>query len=186
MRQGVLGIVIFFAMGWLGSLPAAAHVVEGDGSIQAMLQVAPRAAAGEPSVLRFQFFDAAGGFTGEECECVVSIQRGRREIHSQLLFLDDEQADPTAFEFSFVFPEPDVYEIYIQGKPRGTGMFSPFTYHEVVVVGRTPSPGWVRYVEDHLWHEGKPAAHAIHIAGAGLVVAVFGGMVLQERVKKYL
>lgn len=178
-------LAIFLAAGLVWVSAAKAHFIKGDGSVSVLLHVAPddNPVVGQPSTLYLRFSDAERTFSGEQCDCTVLILKGGQKIFWQKLFLDDTKGS-TATTFSFIFPEQDIYEIQIEGKPETEGIFPPFTSTYTLDVGRPSLPAFAGFVSRHLWHEGKFPPHALHVVGAGIAVVALSIMILRERLQQ--
>jgi hypothetical protein len=105
------------------------HILETNGSIGAVIHIAPEddPVAGELSSFFFEFKDKEGKFKPENCDCTVSITQAGREIYSQPLFKNSTNPSLDNVSLTYTFPQKDVYEIKIIGKPISSDSFKPFT-----------------------------------------------------------
>ena len=174
------GLFLFFA---LGTASAEAHVIEGDGPVSTLLHVAPNdtPVPGEPSFLHFQFSDPQGEFTGGQCDCVVIIRQGE-DLVSYTLFENETRAHVRTASFPFTFPSEGIYEIHVDGAPRGGATFEPFSFTYEVKVSQMPLLLWSGFSR-HVWHEGRLSPHVIHLLGAGVVALAFGVLVVKDRLR---
>lgn len=134
---------------------AAAHVLEANGSVGAVLHIDPEddPIAKQQSTFFFAFKDKEGKFTSSNCDCRVSISQQGKEIFSQSLFQNSTDPSLTNASFSFIFPQKDVYTITVVGKPYDTTAFTPFTLSYPIRVAREESPASSpTWITTHLLH----------------------------------
>lgn len=117
------------ALGLLPTAPASSHTLERNDSIGAVLHINPDddPVAGENTSIFFDVKDQSGKFAASKCVCSFSVNENGRQI-------EDKQINGTTAEYSF--PRRAVYIISINGQPRQTGDFQPFTLSYTVRVDK--------------------------------------------------
>ena len=112
----VLLLFIFLPTGQ----PAQAHFLKTDGSIGAVLHIEPDDSpiAGKDTPFYIDILDRSGKFQFSHCVCTVLVKEGGREIISQPLLSSSGVLN---------FPQQDVYQVSIVGRPEQPGLFQPFT-----------------------------------------------------------
>lgn len=109
---------------------AAAHVLEKDGTIGAVLHINPGddPVAGEQSSFYFDFEDTSGRFSTENCSCHLVIEQDNTAIYDELF---SQSSGGT-----YTFPARGLYSVKAVGKPLAGDSFQPFTLSYDVRVER--------------------------------------------------
>lgn len=108
--------------------PAYAHVLKTDGSIGAVLHVDPEdnPIAKQPSNFYFAIKDTTGKFDPANCICSVTITANDKQILLADLGTTQKSGDSYSSFLTFTFPEKDVYEVKVSGRPTDNS-FLPFS-----------------------------------------------------------
>ncbi len=118
-----------------------AHVLKSDGSIGAVLHVSPEddPIARQLTSFFFELKDKNGQFQPGNCDCKGDILQNGKIIYSAPLFQNNSSPSLDNASFSFTFPEKDIYQVQVSGKPTTTGTFQPFNLVWDVRVARESS-----------------------------------------------
>jgi len=171
-----------------------AHVLKTDGSIGAVLHIDPEddPVANKPAGFFFEFKDIKNKFDPASCECNFSIIQAGKQIYSQPLF---PGTDKQSFSMSkpsldnasvfYTFPERDIYQIIVDGKPKKAGAFANFKLVYDVRVARgenaiaqantpvpVPKPNWLSVNSIYL------------MAGIVILIALPGFFIFQKMKKQ--
>lgn len=171
----LLGLLFFLA-----PQTVLAHVLKSDGSVGAVVHISPDddPVAGEQSSFYFEFKDKEGKFDPQKCFCSVSILQSDKEIFTQSLFTDNNDPSLKNASFSFTFPERNIYQIKISGKPQN-GEFSPFELRYDIRVEKTANSSKNPDKQDNwFW------AHAVHLAGGFLLGGFLVFALIAQKRKK--
>ncbi len=116
---------------------AFAHILATDGSVGAVLHIDPEddPYVGQSATFFFEFKEKQGNFSLDNCDCKVSILEAGREIYSGVL-LPSSTDSKSSLSFSFTFPQKDVYQVKVIGKPVGGATFGAFSLNYDVRVSR--------------------------------------------------
>lgn len=119
-----------------------AHVLKTDGDIGAILHIDPDddPIAGSLSTFFFEFKDRTDKFKPQDCDCNISIFEGGKDIYSQPLFQNNPSPSLDNASFSYTFPEKNVYQVTIYGKPKTPNEFQTFYLNYDIRVARTATP----------------------------------------------
>ena len=160
--------------------PVDAHVLQTDHSIGAVLHISPDddPKAGDQSGFFFEFKDKENKFKPEKCTCTFTILSKGKEIYSQPLFQDNSDPNLINASLFYTFPNPDIYQIRVAGKPNSPGAFNEFTLNYDIRVesasskstANTNSPNWF-------------AQHLPHIFGVGVGIIVLGSVIIKQKKK---
>lgn len=114
-----------FACNIVASAKVSAHVLKTDGSIGVVLHIDPNDAPKStiPANIVLAFNDANGKLSPAECDCSLTISEAGRVVAQQQLSLSSGLVSSTAY----TFPEPNVYTLQVNGVPKQSGAFQPFT-----------------------------------------------------------
>ena len=125
-------ILVTFLLVGVMTVPASAHVLKTDGEIAAILHINPNDAptSGSPSSLIFFVSDTTSRFTLSNCICRATIQENGRTIST----INLTALFPGLSQNNYVFPNPDVYTVQLNGDPKISGDFQPFTLTYIVRV----------------------------------------------------
>ena len=117
-------LVLFFV-----ATPVEAHFLASDRNIGAVLHVDPndQPIAGSQTSFFFEFKDKQNKFKAENCDCTFAIDENGKNIYSQPLFQDNTSPNVTSASMFYTFPQRDVYQVTIVGKPLTANAFQPFT-----------------------------------------------------------
>jgi hypothetical protein len=135
----LLLLTIFF------SHPVEAHFLIVDHTIGAILHIDPNdePVAGEQASFFFEFKDKQNKFRPQNCDCTFSISENGKEIFSQPLFQNNQNPSLSNASIFYTFPQRDVYEIKVVGKPFIPQAFQSFTLTytiRVETIARTTTP----------------------------------------------
>lgn len=136
---------------------AEAHFLAVDGSIGVTLHIDPNDApiAGQASAFYLDIADLAGRFALDQCDCRVTVFEGGRQLFSQTVGgRSSSQAD-----FTFTFPQPDVYRVELKGMPDSAGRFQKFNI------------GWDIRVDQSIASATKGSGEAGQIIGGSMFAA---------------
>lgn len=112
------------------SVPVYAHFPKTDGDMTVTLHVDPNddPIPGKSANLYFLFDEGGRSFGVSDCSCTVSIyEQGKRISKKALVVNDDKPPSIWGLRLPYVFPQSDVYQIVLTGKPRTVESFQPFT-----------------------------------------------------------
>lgn len=144
MSKKILALFLCFFSLLFCVTKVSAHVLKIDGNIGATLHIDPDddPIAGEQSGFFFEFKDKQNAFTPVGCDCTFSISESGKEIYSQPLFQNNSQPSLDNASVFFTFPQRDVYQVKVTGKPLVQNAFQPFvlTYDVRVAREATPTP----------------------------------------------
>lgn len=117
---------------------ANAHVLKTSGSVGAVVHVTPEddPIAGEATDFYFDFKDTQGRFKAENCDCTVTILKAGQEAYSAPLFQNNSDPSLTNVSFSYTFPEKNIYQVKISGKPLTSDVFQEFNLEYDIRVAR--------------------------------------------------
>ena len=143
---------------------AYAHFLATSGDIGAVLHMDPNddPIANQPTAFYVEVKQRANQFDPQNCSCTVTLSKGGETVLSQ----------PFSANFSFVFPERNVYHLAVMGKPLTGTPYAPFTLQWDVRVDRsnTDSPMQHQQPAWFVW----TLTHGLHllpiIAAGGYVV----------------
>ncbi len=150
-----------------------AHILKTDGAIGAVLHIDPEddPIAGSQSGFFFEFKDKEGKFEAKNCDCTFSIIEDSKQIFSQPLFETNPNPSLTSASVFYTFPERNVYQAKVVGKPQTPGAFQPFTLVYDVRVARVAENSGQGGVILPAWF----TTHWPHfiLAGIGIVFVIF-------------
>ncbi len=173
-------LTLFVLYSLLYPLPVLAHDLKTDGSIGAVLHLDPEdePIAKQPSNFFFEFKDTKNSFKLEKCDCEVFIFESGRQLYAQPLTPISKDS-PDSSTFSFAFPEKDVYQVKVFGKPNVYQEFPNFTLtYDVRVDREKPNSGQNQVVSTN-WF----SIHAIHLIGGGIVLTFLILALFKQRFK---
>ncbi len=168
----MLSLIFIHKSLFLNPSPVFAHVLQTDGNIGAVLHIEPDddPIVGQPAQLLFDMRDKTGRFQGQSCDCEVVITEAGKQIYSQTLYAQTPNPALNNPVLTFTFPQKDVYQIQVVGKPTKNHVFQPFTLSYSIRVDREVG----KFVQ--LNNYGATAAsqdwfptHWIHLIGVGMV-----------------
>ena len=138
MKKSLITLFITINFLLLPISTAFAHVLQTDGSIGAVLHIDPEddPIVGQTAGFFFEFKDKQNKFKPENCDCTFSIIEANKEIYSQPLFQNNTDPSLGSASLFFIFPQKDVYQIKVMGKPLSTQAFQPFTLKYAIRVAR--------------------------------------------------
>ncbi len=127
-------IFLFFIF----AFPVQAHVLKTDNSVGAVIHIDPEddPIAGEVSNIYFEFKDKNGDFKASECDCQFIVKKEGQEIFRTALFGAGDEPNLTSSAVSYTFPDKNIYQIEVSGKPTTGELFSPFTLRYDIRVER--------------------------------------------------
>lgn len=119
MQKFLFFLVSLLTLHFILLTSVSAHILQTDGSIGAIMHVNPDddPIAGAPSTFFWEFKDTTNQFKIENCDCTVSILQNGKTIDEEPL---------TTPDFTYTFPEKNVYQIHVMGHPKQGASFSPF------------------------------------------------------------
>lgn len=174
----LLTVIVFF----IPLSGVSAHVLESSGSVGAVMHISPDddPVAGSRSDFFFEFKDKKNKFDPKNCNCTVAIIENGKEIFNESLFSNSESPSLDNASFSFTFPQRDVYEVRVIGKPSVGNSFDSFTLTYNIRVER---------VSANLGNDGSAAqdsssnwvtSHIPHIVG-GVLSLVILALVIKKK-----
>lgn len=106
-----------------------AHILATNGHIGAVLHIDPNdePIAGSQASFFFEFKDKENKFKAENCDCTFEINENGKNVYSQPLFQNNSKPSLTNASVFYTFPQKDVYEVKIIGKPITPNAFQLFT-----------------------------------------------------------
>jgi len=109
--------------------PVQAHFLARDGNVGAVLHVDPNddPVAGSQSSFFFEFKDKENKFKPQNCDCIFEIEENEKNIYSQLLFQNSSNINISNANVFYTFPQKDIYQVKVIGKPTTQNTFQPFT-----------------------------------------------------------
>ncbi len=153
-------------------IPTYAHLLKTDGSIGAVLHIDPDddPVAGQQAGFFFEFKDKQNKFTPRNCDCTFSITEDGKEIFSQALFANNANPSLDNASLFFTFPERNVYQVKVSGKPNSPNAFQAFTlvYDIRVAKGTNQSSSPIQSAGSNNWL----SIHFAHLIAA-IIIAVF-------------
>lgn len=161
----------------------SAHILQTDGTIGAVLHINPDddPIANQQAGFFFEFKDTANKFTPDNCDCTFVVLENGKQIYSQPLFQNNEKPSLTNASVFFTFPEKNVYQVQIIGKPNRPNVFQTFTLTYDIRVDRdnkTNQPNQNSWLSEHTGHL---------LVGIGMLIFVIIGGIkthLDKRKKK--
>lgn len=168
-------LVLLFAFSIVNSQlsisSVSAHALKTDGNIGAILHIDPDddPIAGSQSGFLFEFKDKQNKFTPQNCDCTFSIIEDGKEIYVQPLFQNNQNPSLDSASVFFTFPERNVYQIKVAGKPTPSDAFQPFSLvWDVRVARAAPNIATNSSPVNQSWF----LVHLPHLTG-GLIVVIF-------------
>ncbi len=142
MKQKVLLLVLCLVLFGAVAQRSEAHVLQKSGSVGAVLHVSPEddPIVGEQSGFFFEFKDKEGKFKPGNCTCTVIILEDGKEVYTQLLFENNPNPSLSDASFSYTFPEKNIYQLKVVGRPKSQPSFAPFTLVYDIRVARESEP----------------------------------------------
>ena len=152
---------------------AKAHILKTDGNIGAVFHVDPDddPIAGQQTGFFFEFKDKQRKFTPQNCNCTFSITEDGKQIFSQPLFQNNTDPSLTNASIFYAFPEKNVYQIKVIGKPNTPDAFQPFTLVYDVRVARETVPTGTQNTAQTT-NENWFTLHLPHLI-AGIIIGIF-------------
>lgn len=178
MKKTLL-IVLLFSF-FLIPQQAFAHVLQADGSVGAVLHIDPddEPYAGQPASFFFEFKDKQNKFSPQNCDCTIRILENGKELYSQALFQNNQNPSLTNASFSYTFPQLDVYQVVVSGKPLANE-FQPFTLTYDIRVDRQASPNSQTQTQPNFF-----SIHLIHFVLAGGIFIAGIIAIIQKQLQK--
>ncbi len=181
----LFGFLIFYF--YILPLPISAHILKTDGSIGAVLHIDPNdePAAGDLAGIFLEFKDRENKFNPQNCSCTFSIIEDGKEIYNQPLFQNNTNPNLENASVFFTFPEKNVYQIKIVGKPNSPNAFQTFSliYDIRVATQHTyssPIPNYSQgnFVTNFL------SVHVIHLIGGFIVLGFLIFVLIRQKFNK--
>ncbi len=174
---------LFTTLFFLSPLPAYAHILKTDGNIGAVLHIDPDddPFVGQQASFFFEFKDKQNKFTPQNCDCTFSITEDGKEIFSQPLFQNNSSPSLDNASVFFTFPEKNVYQVKVTGKPNPADAFQKFTLTYDVRVARTTNSSTTTQgtqATNTNWF----STHIPHVIG-GIIIGLF---LIAALVKQFL
>lgn len=183
MKHILLFVGVFILGIFFNTQSAVAHILESNGSVGAVLHIDPEddPIAGKPSSLFFEFKDTIQKFTPQNCTCTFSILENGKQIFTEPLFQDNQDPSLTSASVSYTFPQKDVYQIKIVGKPSIPNDFQPFILSYDIRVAREDNSSSNALQQPNWW-----VSHLPHFLAAGIVIGfiIFGLITKKKEQKK--
>lgn len=121
-----LGLVLYISF----STSAYAHFTQENENVSVLFHINPDdspVANHRDSSLYFRVSDKHGMFTGDLCNCFVSISQNGRQLHKERIF-DEAVKDRTSTIVPYIFSKKGIYQIYITASPKNKDDFKPFSF----------------------------------------------------------
>jgi len=146
-----------------------AHVLKIDNHIGAILHVDPDddPIAGQQSAFFFEFKDTQNKFTPAACDCTFFVIENGKDIYSQPLFQNNNNPSLENASVFYTFPQKDVYQVKVVGKPDTQNAFQPFTLTYDIRVDRIDDTSSLTQKTNFFRN------HMIQFIGGGIVVIIF-------------
>jgi len=163
---------------------AFAHVLQTDGNIGAVLHIDPDddPIAGQQSSFFFEFKDKQSKFQPTNCNCTFSILENGKDIYTQPLFQNNTDPNLQNASIFFTFPQKDVYQIKVTGKPNSEGAFQHFNLTYDIRVERVSND------QANNQQSGKTqtwfSTHLIHFGATGVGLIIILISVLRQILNK--
>ena len=128
MQKYIVAILLLITL-FIVPRTADAHFLATDKKIGAVLHVDPNdePVAGQQASFFFDFKDQTNKFTSQNCDCTFLINEAGKTIYSQELFQNSNKPNLHIASATFIFPQKDVYQVQVVGKPKVANAFQPFT-----------------------------------------------------------
>lgn len=176
----VLLILIFFCV----PSQALAHSTESDGDISLTIHFDPEddPIAYQQTGFYFHFMDKTNKFKAQDCECTFTVIKGGSEIYSQPLFRDNATPSLNTITLVYTFPEKNIYQVKVTGKPTTANAFKSFAFTFDIRVERVSATQTANPQENRelSWLE-KHFTHSINVV---LSLAVFAAFVILAVIQK--
>ena len=176
-RLLMLGTAILTACTFLCTGIASAHVLKIDGHISVLLHVNPDddPVAGQQTTYFLYFHDDTGKFALSKCTCTVTVQSQGQTIASQSV----DAIDASDTENSYTFPDPAVYTMRVDGKPKQADAFQPFN-----VLFTVRATGGPATAQPFPWLLGVGLAGLVCLLLLGAYASEYGGAKQQNKKKE--
>jgi len=127
MKKPFIIFAIMFAL-LLSTRSVEAHFLATEGNIGAVLHVDPNdePIAGDQASFFFEFKDKENKFKPQNCDCTFEIDENGKKIYTQPLFQNNTNPGLSNASVFYTFPQRDVYQIKVVGKPLTPNVFQPF------------------------------------------------------------
>jgi len=129
-----LVVLLLFA----SSKEITAHSSDVKEGIAVLMHAEPedRPLANKPTILHFQIEDASHEFEVKNCNCIVTIYKdGQKLFEKPAHELTDKNSIYSALT-TVTFNKEGKYKVSLEGKPKESGMFHPFTARFDLEVGK--------------------------------------------------
>lgn len=153
----------------------SAHVLQENGSISAKLHINPKdnPIAGQVSTLGFSLSDTTKHFKARDCACSLVVERNGAEI-SRLNIPQTAMVSDGVILLPYTFPQRDVYELHLVGRPQTGAPFKAFELEYIIRVARAEPPSAAA----------APSLTAVYVLlGGALSVLVF--LCVQAIIRKH-
>lgn len=129
MKKITIFLTTFYVLLVTSSIQASAHVLIVDGSVGAVMHIDPddSPVAKQQSAFFFEFKDTQNKFQPKNCDCEFSIVENGSTIYSQPLFETSVNPSLNNASVFYTFPQEDVYQVKVVGKPNTPNSFQQFT-----------------------------------------------------------
>ncbi|MBI3485917.1 hypothetical protein HY025_03125 [Candidatus Daviesbacteria bacterium] len=168
LQSKILTILLLIPCYLLLVTSVEAHVLKTDGEIGAVFHTDPDddPIANQQTGLFFDFKDKENRFSLAICDCNIIISENGKEIFSQKL--QPDLSDNLSANFFFKFPEKNVYQIKVTGKPNAQTDFQPFSLSYDIRVDKEADSSNQTSPNNTNWF----STHIIHLIG-GIIVGLF-------------
>jgi hypothetical protein len=126
MRYGA-GLGLFCLIVLSLPLAASAHVIQTDGSIEALLHINPddKPLAGQTAGLTFTLTDSGNKFSAQSCDCRIIIKNGSQTLLDRPVTAREARSGRVIW-VDYTFPYQSVYDVTLKGAPRQADGFQAF------------------------------------------------------------
>lgn len=180
MKKILIFFLSFLLLTSIGVPLAEAHVLVYDRDIGAVMHIDPDDApvTKEQSAFFFEFKDTQNKFDPANCDCTFSISESGAEIYAQPLFQNNTKPSLNNASVFYTFPQKDVYEIKIVGKPNTPNGFQSFTLVYNVRVDQIANPATVAENTNFF------TTHVVHFMGIGIGLLIFIIIIIFDKIAK--
>jgi hypothetical protein len=182
MKKIIAVLSLFILSIYISATPVEAHVLASDGNIGAVLHVDPddNPIAGQQSGFFFEFKDKQNKFTPQNCDCTFVVIENGKTIYTQPLFQSNSNPSLSSASVFYTFPQRDVYEVDVIGKPLTPHAFQQFKLVWNWRVDQQASQQSTSVQSNHNFF----SAHISHFIILGTIILAFFIYLIINTIKK--
>ena len=164
----------------------SAHIVEQDGSIEAVLHIDPGDSpiVNAPAVLHFDFTASQNNIDLHNCNCTLSISNNGSSLLEKNFADESIVISTSTASVVYTFPAKAVYTVIIKGNGLSK---QPFTLSYAVRVDRETSAQNINTISDYIYHNFfHHGAHYVVFGGAfifGIVMTIISSKKEKQKIK---